>query len=66
MSDPRTIEARARRLLSVWEASGRGVGALEITADGTVRILAPDSAARLPSPPEGQNTCDTLFGTGSD
>lgn len=66
MSNPRTLEARARRLLSVWEQSGRGVGALEITPDGTIRILATDSVAPITSPTGGENSCDELFGTESD
>lgn len=66
MNNPRTIEARARRLLSVWEQSGRGVGALEIAPDGTIRILATDSVAPVPSPTGGKNTCDDIFGTESD
>lgn len=66
MTDPRSIEARARRLLSVWAEAGQHVGALEIAPDGTIRILAPDAVTPLPSK-DGGNTCDEkFFGTGSD
>lgn len=66
MPDPRSIEARARRLLSVWAASGRDVGAVEIAPDGTIRILAPEAVTPLPSR-TGGNTCDDVFsGTKSE
>lgn len=66
MPDPRTIEARLKRLLSTWTAAGQDVGAIEVTLDGTIRILAPEAVTPLPSRPEA-NTCDEkFFGTGSD
>jgi len=64
-SDPRTIEARAKRALAVWEAADREVGALEIFPDGCIRILAPDAVGAVPSP-RGGNSCDDLFGTESE
>lgn len=66
MPDPRTIEARLKRLLSTWTAAGQDVGAVEVTLDGTIRILAPAAVTPLPSK-AGGNTCDDKFlGTGSD
>lgn len=66
MSNPRSIEARARRLLSVWAEAGQLVGALEIAPDGTIRILAPGAVTPLPSK-SGGNTCDEkFFGTKSE
>jgi hypothetical protein len=65
MTDVRTIEARAKRLLSVWAASGRDVGAMEIASDGSIRILAPGAVPSLPSQ-AGGNTCDAIFKTESE
>lgn len=65
MPNPRSIEARARRLLSIWAEAGQGVGALEIAPDGTIRILAPEAVTPLPSQPEA-NSCDDIFDTGSE
>jgi hypothetical protein len=65
MADPRSIEARARRLLSVWAEAGQNVGAIEIAPDGTIRILAPDAVTPLRSG-SGENTCDDVFRTGSE
>jgi hypothetical protein len=66
MPDPRSIEARVKRLLSTWAAAGQDVGAVEIAPDGTIRILAPDAVTPLRSK-AGGNTCDDVFsGTKSE
>lgn len=65
MPDPRTIEARVKRLLSTWTAAGRAVGAIEVRPDGTIRILAPEAVTDLPSRSE-VNSCDAIFGTPSE
>lgn len=59
-----TTEALIRRALSACKAEGLAVGAVEVSPDGTVRILAPSAAAALASARGGQegNTCDGLFG----
>lgn len=62
MPDPRTIEARLKRLLSTWTEAGRDVGAVEVTPDGTIRILAPGAVAAIPCSSEA-NSCDDIFGT---
>lgn len=63
--NPRTVEARLKRLLSTWTEAGQDVGAVEVTLDGTIRILAPGVVPTLPSRSEA-NSCDELFGTGSE
>lgn len=63
--NPRTVEARLKRLLSTWAAAGQDVGAVEVTPDGTIRIIAPGAVPTLPSQSEA-NSCDAIFGTGSE
>jgi hypothetical protein len=63
--NPRTVEARLKRLLSTWTAAGQDVGAVEVTLDGTIRIIAPSAVPTLPSRSEA-NSCDDIFGTGSE
>lgn len=63
--NPRTVEARLKRLLSTWTAAGQDVGAVEVTLDGTIRIIAPGAVPTLPSRAEA-NSCDDIFGTGSE
>lgn len=63
--NPRTVEARLKRLLSTWTEAGQDVGAVEVAPDGTIRILAPHAVPALPSRAEA-NSCDDIFGTGSE
>lgn len=61
--DPRSIQARAARALDVWTEAGFDVGALEISPEGAIRILAPGSIPHVPSP-KGGDECDEIFGIG--
>jgi hypothetical protein len=36
----RQKKAKIERSIRAWQASGLGIGAVEVTRDGTVRILA--------------------------
>jgi hypothetical protein len=59
-----TSEALIRRALAAWTDAGLPVGGVEVTPDGTVRILGLEQAAILASA-RGQNakgnTCDDIF-----
>lgn len=64
MADParhRMTEAAIRRALSAWRAAGLPVGGMEVTRDGTVRILASAPPAAQDAPDRG-NSCDGKWG----
>lgn len=38
---PKATEAAIRRAISAWRAAGLPVGAVEVSPDGTIRIMTP-------------------------
>lgn len=57
-----TRQTDITRAVNACRAAGVPIGAVEVTADGTVRVLAPSVALRhLAALREDANTCDEAF-----
>lgn len=65
MTASRTTERLIKLAISAFQSTGLDVGAVEVIPGGGVRVLASGSVRPLPSQ-SGRNTCDDLFGEGSD
>lgn len=60
MPAARPTQALIERSLAAWQAAGLTVGGMEVSPDGTIRIVAPTEAHRLSSR-KGAETCDDIF-----
>lgn len=66
MPAPRPSRAVIRNAIEAAQACGLPIGAVEITRDGSVRILASAESPSVSSRgDDGGNTCDGLFGEAS-
>lgn len=65
MPSPRASSAAIAHAIRGALAAGLDIGAVEVTRDGTIRILAPNVAGGLSQTAQGGNSCDALF-TGSN
>lgn len=69
MPSARATEALIRRTLSAWTAAtGRDPGGVEVTPDGTVRVLASaadSAAASRPVQSDEEARCAAAFGVGT-
>lgn len=54
----RATEAEIKRVLSAYMATGLQVGGVEVTAEGTVRVLAPLAETPKPVPIQGPRSWD--------
>lgn len=61
MTASRTTEALIRNAIEACKAAGLDVGAVEVSKGGVVRVLPAGAISTHPAP-EGENTCDKLFG----
>lgn len=66
MAAARASEALIRRALIAWqEATGREPGGVEVSPDGTVRVLASPGDSAAPSPKPRGRSCDDIFSEGA-
>lgn len=54
----RATEAEIQRVVLAWTKLGLQVGGVEVTAEGTVRVLAPLAEAAKPVPIQGLRSWD--------
>lgn len=66
MTAARTTAALIKNAVEAFQATGLKVGAVRVRAGGVVEIVAGSPDSVLPSPQNGGNSCDEVFGEVSD
>lgn len=54
----RLTKAKIERVLQAWVSLGLAVGGVEVSPDGTVRVLPPLAEAKKPVHPKGPRSWD--------